>query len=271
MDALSSFTSSAHARNCAAPFGTARCAKPSRQPLLCRAVSDETRHLANDQQAHRDHLSRRQAILSAAAVIALPTLSFPACAQSPGPPPGYRIHQDKLDGYRFQYPQSWTPVTTSGNEIFYRNPYDVNECLFVNLSSPSSSKYKSVRSIGSPDVVAEKARKQYLRDMMSTRLGVKRETNVVSASDRTGPDGHEYYDLQVRMKSYASRAQLAVTQAEIDAAMELEWDRRLITVLGSANNRLYEFRLQTANSTYEASKEPLLEMARSFTCFPVET
>ena len=56
------------------------------------------------------------------------------------------------------------------------------------------------------------------------------------------------------MKSYASRAQLAVTQAEIDAALELEWDRRLITVLGSANNRLYEFRLQTANSTYETSK-----------------
>ncbi len=88
MAALSSFTSSAHACNCAAPFGTARCAKPSRKPLLCRAVSDETRHLANDQQAHRDHLSRRQAMLSAAAVIALPTLSFPACAQSPGPPPG---------------------------------------------------------------------------------------------------------------------------------------------------------------------------------------
>lgn len=97
------------------------------------------------------------------------------------------------------------------------------------------------------------------------------------------------------MKSYASRAQLAVTQAEIDAATELEWDRRLITVLGSANNRLYEFRLQTANSTYETSKvrhvtcryiptslqqqgfmlvirvqEPLLAMARSFTCFTVE-
>lgn len=60
--------------------------------------------------------------------------------------------------------------------------------------------------------------------------------------------------MQVRMKSFASRAQLAVTQAEIDAAMELEWDRRLITVLGSANNRLYEFRLQTANSTFETSK-----------------
>ena len=67
----------------------------------------------------------------------------------------------------------------------------------MNLSSPSSSKYTSVRSIGTPDVVAEKARRQYLRDMMSTRLGVKRETNVVSASQRIGADGNEYYDLQV--------------------------------------------------------------------------
>ena len=59
---------------------------------------------------------------------------------------------------------------------------------------------------------------------------------------------------QIRIKSFASRAQLAVTQAEIDKAVELEWDRRLITVLAAANNRLYEFRLQTANSTYEKSK-----------------
>ena len=59
---------------------------------------------------------------------------------------------------------------------------------------------------------------------------------------------------QLRLKSYASRKQLAVTQAEIEGAMELEWDRRLITVLGTANNRLYEFRLQTANKTYESSK-----------------
>lgn len=60
--------------------------------------------------------------------------------------------------------------------------------------------------------------------------------------------------MQLRLKSYASRKQLAVTQAEIEGAMELEWDRRLITVLGTANNRLYEFRLQTANKTYETSK-----------------
>ena len=65
---------------------------------------------------------------------------------------------------------------------------------------------------------------------------------------------HVQWYMQVHMKSFASRAQLAVTQEEIDRATELEWDRRLITVLGAANNRLYEFRLQTANSTYESSK-----------------
>ena len=26
---------------------------------------------------------------------------------------GYRVHRDKLDGYAFQYPQSWTPVSVS--------------------------------------------------------------------------------------------------------------------------------------------------------------
>jgi len=29
---------------------------------------------------------------------------------------------------------------TSGNDVFYRNPYNVEENLFVNISSPSSSK-----------------------------------------------------------------------------------------------------------------------------------
>ena len=90
-------------------------------------------------------------------------------------------------------------MQTSGNEIFYRNPYDVNECLFVNMSSPSSSKYTSLKIIGSPDKVADKARRQYLRELMSTRLGVRRESEIVSASDRTGADGNEYYDLQVRL------------------------------------------------------------------------
>ena len=79
-----------------------------------------------------------------------------------------------------------------------------------------------------------------------------------------------HYAVQVRVTSYASRNQLAVTQKEIDQGTELEWDRRLITTLGAANNRLYEFRLQTANSTYDANKETLLNLAHSFRCQEVE-
>lgn len=57
---------------------------------------------------------------------------------------------------------------------------------------------------------------QYLEEFMSTRLGVKRTAEVVAASQRTAPDGRLYYDTQTRVKSFASRNQLAVTQAEID-------------------------------------------------------
>ena len=62
------------------------------------------------------------------------------------------------------------------------------------------------------------------------------------------------YVLQLEAKSYASRNQLAVSQKEIDAASELEWDRHYFTVLGVANKRLYEFRLQTAKDTYDKAK-----------------
>lgn len=78
---------------------------------------------------------------------------------------------------------------------------------------------------------------------MSTRLGVRRETEVISAVKRTAPDGKEYYDFVIALRSYASRSQLAITQEE--RVQELEWDRRLITTLGVANKRLYELRLQT--------------------------
>jgi hypothetical protein len=47
---------------------------------------------------------------------------------------------------------------------------------------------------------------------MSTRLGVKRTAEVVASSQRTGADGQLYYDIQTRVRSYASRNQLAVTQ-----------------------------------------------------------
>ena len=38
---------------------------------------------------------------------------------------------------------------------------------------------------------------QYLEELMSTRLGVKRNGEVVAAETRMGPDGKEYYDIQV--------------------------------------------------------------------------
>jgi hypothetical protein len=60
--------------------------------------------------------------------------------------------------------------------------------------------------------------------------------------------------VQVEMRSYASRNQLAVSQRQVADALELEWDRRYLTVLGVANKRLYEFRLQTQNTTYEKNK-----------------
>ena len=37
---------------------------------------------------------------------------------------------------------------------------------------------------------------QYLEELMSTRLGVQRKGEVLSADRRTGPDGREYYDIQ---------------------------------------------------------------------------
>lgn len=60
--------------------------------------------------------------------------------------------------------------------------------------------------------------------------------------------------MQIQMKSYASRNQLAVSQKQVDEALELEWDRRYLTVLGVANKRLYEFRLQTLSSTFDEDK-----------------
>ena len=101
---------------------------------------------------------------------------------------------------------------------------------------------------------------------MSTRLGVRRTTEIVSAAARTGPDGQVYYDITTRVKSYASRDQLAVTQQEVDAAVELEWDRRYLTVLGVANRRLYQLRLQAANAAFEKDAARLERIAQSFQC-----
>ena len=88
-------------------------------------------------------------------------------------------------------------LQSSGNDVFYRNPYNVNENLFVSISSPSSSKYDTIDDLKSPDKAAERTKQQYLRELLSTRLGVKRTTDIVSAGERIGPDGKKYYDLEV--------------------------------------------------------------------------
>ena len=71
---------------------------------------------------------------------------------------------------------------------------------------------------------------------------------------------------QVRAASYASRNQLAVSQAEIDAGMEVEWERRYLSVLGVANRRLYELRIQTSEATWTADPDRLAAIADSFRC-----
>lgn len=157
-------------------------------------------------------------------------------------------------------------MTTTGNDVYYRSPFSIEESLFVDVSSPSSSKYTNVADLGTPEEVAKATLKQYLEEFMSTRLGVRREGEVISASSRTAPDGRIYYDIQTRARSYASRNQLAVTQDEISGAIELEWDRRYLTVLGVANGRLYQFRLQSPTATFEKDSQRLFDIAYSFRC-----
>uniref|UniRef100_A0A1D2A4H4 PsbP C-terminal domain-containing protein n=3 Tax=Auxenochlorella protothecoides TaxID=3075 RepID=A0A1D2A4H4_AUXPR len=187
-------------------------------------------------------------------------------------PPGFKRHQDILDGYNFLVPTPWQFVTTSGNDVFYRNPYDVEQTLFVDVSSPTSTKFTAVTDLKSPQDAAEGLLSQFKKEYMSTRLGVKRKAEITSATERTADDGRIYYDIRLRARSYASRNQLAVSQREIDAGTELEWDRQYLTVLGTANGRLYSMRLQAPMSAVEGpGGETLQKVADSFRCTTVES
>lgn len=83
------------------------------------------------------------------------------------------------------------------------------------------------------------------------RQGIKREGEILSATSRAADDGRTYYDLAIRMASYASRNPYVATQAEVMTQYGLEWDRVLSTTLGVANGRLYELRLQSARKGFE--------------------
>lgn len=203
--------------------------------------------------------------------VVLPLLWPGAAAAFTAPPTGFRSQVDKLDGYSFNYPEDWLKVTVSGNDILLRNPTTTDENLFVQMTSPSSSRYQTVTDLGTPEAAADSILNRYLtREFMSTRLGIKREGEVVSALERTADDGKKYYEIAIRMRSYASRNPYTASNAEVMSAYGLEWDRTLVTVLGAANQRLYELRLQTPTKLYEGRKSALGAIMGSFRCREVE-
>lgn len=59
----------------------------------------------------------------------------------PLPPSHHPKTPTRLDGYSFIFPEGWLAVTSSGNDIFLRNPANVDQNLFVDISSPSSSRW----------------------------------------------------------------------------------------------------------------------------------
>ncbi|KAI5063170.1 hypothetical protein GOP47_0021717 [Adiantum capillus-veneris] len=196
-------------------------------------------------------------------------LAFPILQPVPVAAEGSRFarHIDTFDGYAFSYPQAWIQVRGAGADVFFRDPVHLDENVSVEISSPSSSRFKEVSDLGSPDQAAQKVLKQYLTEFMSTRIGVRRESKIVSASSKMANDGREYYEVQVNVKSYANNQQLAVMPQ--DRVVQLEWDRRYLSVLGVENNRLYELRLQVPEYVLSKEEGELQKIMDSFIVFKV--
>ncbi|RID50051.1 hypothetical protein BRARA_H00807 [Brassica rapa] len=176
--------------------------------------------------------------------------------------PVFREYIDTFDGYSFKYPQNWIQVRGAGADIFFRDPIVLDENLSVEFSSPSSSKYKSLEDLGSPEEAGKKVLRQYLTEFMSTRLGVKRESNILTTSSTVADDGKLYYQVEVNIKSYANNNELAVMPQ--DRVARLEWDRRYLAVLGVENNRLYSLRLQTPEKVFQEEEKDLRRVMDSF-------
>jgi hypothetical protein len=180
----------------------------------------------------------------------------------------YRKYVDRLDGYEFNYPAGWIQVRGAGADVFFRDPVNLDENVLVDISSPSSSKFKGVQDLGSPEQAGKKVLRQYLTEFMSTRLGVRRESNIVATGSRLGDDGRLYYDVEVNVSSYANNNQLAVMPQ--DRVAELEWSRRYLSVLGVENSRLYELRLQVPEGAMEREEKDLREIMDSFRVLKLE-
>lgn len=174
----------------------------------------------------------------------------------------YKEYFDKFDGYTFKYPQTWIEVRGANADIFFRDPINLDENVSVEITSPSSSKFDSIKDLGPPEAAGKKVLQQYLTEFMSTRLGVRRESNILSTSSRVADDGKMYYDIQVNVKSFANSNEMAVMPQ--DRIPQLEWDRRYLSVLGVENNCLYELRLQTPENVFAQEENNLRQVMDSF-------
>ncbi|KAL7591584.1 psbP domain-containing protein 1, chloroplastic [Lactuca sativa] len=175
---------------------------------------------------------------------------------------GFKEYIDSFDGYSFDYPKNWIQVRGANADIFFRDPYVLDENLSVEVSSPSSSKYKSVEDLGPPEEAGKAVLRQYLTEFMSTRLGVKRESSILSTSSTVADDGKMYYQIEVNIKSFASNNELAVMPE--DRVVRMEWNRRYLSVLGVENNQLYELRLQVPENVFVEEENDLRKVMASF-------
>ncbi|RVW97804.1 PsbP domain-containing protein 1, chloroplastic [Vitis vinifera] len=187
------------------------------------------------------------------------------------PSVGFREYIDTFDGYSFKYPQNWIQVRGSGADIFFRDPFVLDENLSVELSSPSSSRYKSVEDLGQPQEAGKKVLQQYLTEFMSTRLGVRRESNIVSTSSRVADDGRTYYQVEMRLEFACC---ISLTRQLIRVIEnEKEWrgkgiENIEVNIKSYANNNelavMPTDRLQTPESVFLEEENELRQVMDSF-------
>ncbi|XP_068663608.1 psbP domain-containing protein 1, chloroplastic [Aristolochia californica] len=245
--------------------GSSTSSRSSR--LISAACADDPTHGRRSESVTTAKFSRRNTMtfVFSSFIFSQGNLHGTTLAQ---PPVVFREYVDTFDGYTFNYPKNWIQVRGAGADVFFRDPFVLDENLSVEMSSPSSSRYKSVEDLGPPQVAGAKVLKQYLTEFMSTRLGVRRESNILSTSSRVADDGKLYYEIEVNIKSYANNNELAVMPQ--DRVVRLEWDRRYLSVLGVENNRLYELRLQTPENVFQEEENDLRRVMDSFRVMKVD-
>lgn len=158
---------------------------PKRAERACNSVAHKPEQCEAQEAGWRQQ-SRRCLLAQVPLLASIGVLAPRAARAFETAPQGYARHSDRLDGYSFVYPDPWIPVTTSGNDVFYRNPRVPDENVFVDISSPSSSNYASVEDLGPPQVAQQRLLTQFANEYMSTRIGITREIEPLFAESRKG-------------------------------------------------------------------------------------